>query len=151
LLGILASWSVFGDPFQREPLIIGIIATLFFVGGMTTKDVVDEEADRRTGTKTLVNTYGAKKAAFISFPFLFFPFAVMPLLTDMGTISSYLLPLVMFMIPSCLVFWLMIKKSESKQLENVHAWVLMYVEYLFFAIVFSILIVLGETGHLSML
>jgi len=74
LLGILASWSVFGDPFQKEPLMIGIVAFVFFIGAMTTKDIVDCKADKRTGTRTLINTFGTKKAAFISFPFLFFPF-----------------------------------------------------------------------------
>lgn len=29
LFGILAAWSVFGDPFQKEPWIIGTIATVF--------------------------------------------------------------------------------------------------------------------------
>ena len=150
LLGILASWSVFGYPFQKEPLVIGIMATLFFIGAMTTKDIVDKLADKRTGTKTLINTYGIKKAAFISLPFLFFPFAVVPLLVDNGILNSYLLPLTIFTIPSFLVFYLMIRQIESKSLENVQAWVLMYVEYLFFAVSFSTLIVFGEQGYLTM-
>ena len=68
----------------------------------------------------------------------------------MDILNSYLLPLTVFTIPSFLVFYLMIKQSESKSLENVHAWVLMYVEYLFLAVSFSVLIILGETGHLFM-
>ena len=44
LLGILASWSVFGDPFQIEALVIGSIIMVFFIGAMTTKDIVDAEA-----------------------------------------------------------------------------------------------------------
>ena len=152
LLGILASWSVFSNdnPFQREPLVIGMIATLFFVGAMATKDITDKEADKRTGVRTLINTYGTKTAAFISLPFLFFPFALIPILVNMDILNSYLLPLTVFTIPSFLVFYLMIKQSESKSLENVHAWVLMYVEYLFLAVSFSVLIILGETGHLFM-
>ena len=150
LLGILASWSVFsnGIPFQREPLIIGLIAMIFFMGAMTTKDIVDKIADKRTGTRTLINTYGIKKAAFIAFPFLFFPFALLPILVNMELVKPYLIYLTVFTIPSFLVFYLMIKHSESKSLENVHAWVLMYVEYLFFAVSFSVLIILGETGNL---
>ena len=74
LLGILAAWSVFGDPFQRLPIIMGSIATLFLIGGMSTKDIVDSKADKLTGVHTLVNTYGVKITAFISLPFMFFPF-----------------------------------------------------------------------------
>jgi geranylgeranylglycerol-phosphate geranylgeranyltransferase len=148
--GILASWSVYGDPLQKEPLVIGIIATVYLIGGMTTKDIVDAEADKKTGIRTLINTFGISKAAFISFPFLVFPFTIIPLLTDMGILKNYLLPLVIFIIPSILVFYFMIRQSESKTLENVHAWSLMYVEYLFFSVVFVVLVVFGELQHIPL-
>ena len=150
LLGILASWSVFGDPLQKEPLLIGIIATVYFIGAMATKDIVDMVADRKTGTRTLINTYGVKKASFISFPFLVLPFAFIAPLVNYHYLNTYLLPLAIFTIPAFFVFFLMLNHNESKSLENVHAWVLMYVTYLFFAISFSTLIILGETGYLTM-
>ncbi|HID24971.1 MAG TPA: 4-hydroxybenzoate polyprenyltransferase [Thermoplasmata archaeon] len=146
-LGILASWSVFGYPLQKEPLMIGVIATLFFVGGMTTKDIVDSAADKRTGTYTLVNTFGTRKAAYISLPFLVFPFTAIPVLVIKNLLASYLLPLTVFAVPSFFVFYLMIKESRGRKLENVHAWALMYLEYLFFAIGFAVLVILGETGY----
>ena len=149
LFGILAAWSVFGDPLTNEPVIIGFLAMIFFMGAMATKDITDAVADKQTGTKTLINTYGLRTTAFIALPFMIIPFGIMiPLLTQLGIISSYLLPLSFFAIPSFFVFYLMLKHSESKSLENVHAWVLMYLEYLGFAIGFSILIILGQTGHL---
>lgn len=148
-LGILASWSVFGDPLQKEPLFIGIIALLYFIGSMTTKDIVDKIADKQTGTHTLVNTYGLRKAAFISLPFLIGPFAAIPVLIKYGLLNSYLMLLTVFIIPSFAVFYLMIKHHESKSLENVQAWVLMYVNYLFFAITFTSLIIFGELGFFT--
>ena len=151
LFGILASWSVFGDPFQKEPLVIGIIALLFFIGAMTTKDIVDCVADKRTGTRTLINTFGTKKAALISFPFLFFPFAFVPIFINYGLLNSYLLPLTIFAIPGFIIFYLMRKEKESETLENVPAWSLMYITYLFYAISFVALIVFGELGYLSFL
>ena len=151
LLGILASWSVFGDPFQKEPLMIGLIALVFFIGSMTTKDIVDCDADKRTGTRTLINTFGIKKAAFISFPFLFFPFALVPFFIYYGMLKSYLMPLTLFTIPGFVIFYLMLRSHESKTLENVHAWSLMYVTYLFYAITFISLIVFGEFGYLGFL
>jgi len=151
LLGILASWSVFGDPLQKDPLVIGTIALVFFIGAMTTKDIVDSEADRRTGIPTLVNTFGIKKAAFISLPFMFFPFAFIPFFIQYGMLNSYLLPLSIFTVPSFLIFYLMLKQSESKSLENVHAWVLMYITFLFYSIGFACLIIFGELGYLNFL
>jgi geranylgeranylglycerol-phosphate geranylgeranyltransferase len=149
LFAILASWSVFGDPFQPVPIIIGLIATVFFMGAMTTKDIVDCEADRKTGTRTLINTFGIKKAAFISLPFLIVPFATIPLLIHYSVINSYFLPLTIFIIPAFLVFYLMLRQQQSETLENVQAWSLMYVTYLFYAIVFTSLIILGELGQLD--
>jgi len=151
LFGILASWSVFGNPFQKEPLVIGIIALVFFIGAMTTKDIVDSEADKRTGTRTLINTFGTKKAAFISFPFLFFPFAFVPLFVYYGLLNSYMLPITIFAIPGFIIFYLMRKEDESETLENVPAWSLMYITYLFYAISFVALIIFGEFGYLNFL
>jgi len=148
-LGVLASWSVFGNPFQTTPLIIGTIATIFFIGGMATKDIVDSDADKRTGTRTLINTYGCKKTALISFPFMFFPFVLIPILIKGDVLEPYLWPLTFLLIPSCLIFYFMIKESESKTLENVHAWSIMYIEYMFFAMGFALLVIFSGVLNLQ--
>jgi 4-hydroxybenzoate polyprenyltransferase len=116
---------------------------------MTTKDIVDCEADRKTGTRTLINTFGIRKAAFISLPFLIIPFAMIPIFVHYHIINSYFLPLTIFSIPSFFIFYLMIKQQQSKTLENVQAWSLMYVIFLFYAISFTTLIILGELGQLN--
>jgi len=151
LLGILAAWSVFGYPFQKEPLIIGTIATIFLIGGMATKDIVDSVADKRTGTHTLINIYGAKKTALISFPFMFFPFAFIPIMVNNNILKPYLWPLTFLLIPSCLISYLMTKESESKTLENIPAWTVMYIEYIFFAMGFALLVIFGETSNFSII
>jgi len=149
LFAILASWSVFGDPFQVVPLLIGIIGLMYFIGAMTTKDIVDCEADRKTGTRTLINTFGTKKAAYISLPFLVIPFALFPVLIHYHLIDAYFLPLTIFIIPGFIIFYLILKQQQSATLENVSAWSLMYVTYLFYAIGFTALIILGELGQLD--
>jgi len=145
--GVLAAWSVFGDPLTSEPFVIALLSMIFFMGAMATKDIVDKEADEKTGTRTLVNTFGVKNAAFIALPFMIIPFAfLLPFFVYSQMVASYLLPLALFTIPSFFVFYLMLKYQESKSLENVHAWVLMYLEFLFVAIVFSLLTVFGTLG-----
>jgi 4-hydroxybenzoate polyprenyltransferase len=143
IFGILAAWSVFGDPFTPTPLIIGTIATVYLIGGMATKDIVDSEADRRTGTRTLINTYGRKKTALICFPFMFFPFVFIPIFINYG-LDAYLWPLVFIVIPSFLILYLMIRPTESKTLENVHAWSIMYFQYIIFAMAFSLLTIFSN-------
>ena len=152
LLGILAGWSVFGDPLQREPLIIGTIAMLFFIGGMSTKDIVDSAADKTVGVRTMINTFGVKKTALVSFPFMFFPIAFIPALINIGLLESYLWPLTLLTFLSCFIFYLMIKgDTESKTLENIHAWSIMYVEYIFFALGFAFLTIFAGIFNLPSL
>jgi len=145
LLGILASWSVFGNPLQPLPLSIGFIAMFFLIGGSITKDVTDSYADKKAGTHTLVNTFGVKKAAFMALPFMFFPFVMIPLMINNGILESYFWLLTSLAIPGYLVFYLMIREDKgSKFLENTSAWTLMYVTYFVFAFSFSILTILGS-------
>lgn len=144
LLGVLASWSVFGNPLQPLPLIIGFISMMFLIGGSITKDIIDSEADKKTGTKTLVNTYGVKKAAILSFPFMFFPFAFIPIFIDAGLLDNQFIILTILAIPSLFIFYLMIRDNKKiKRLENTSCWALMYVTYFFLAFGFSVLTIIG--------
>jgi len=140
LLGILASWSVFGNPLSSLPLIMGFIAMLFLIGGSITKDLVDCDADKKTGTQTLVNTYGVNKAVLMVFPFMFFPFLFIPILVDIGLINPSLDLLTLLAIPSFFICYFMVRDDKkNKKLENTASWALMYTTYFFFAFGFSIL------------
>jgi 4-hydroxybenzoate polyprenyltransferase len=145
LLGILASWSVFGNALEPVPLTIGIISMCFLIGGSITKDIIDREADKKAGTRTLVNTYGVKKAALMSLPFLILPFAYIPILIDSGILDSYLFFLTFFAIPGFFIFHLMIKDDKKIGFfENTSSWTLMYITYFAFAFSFSFLTIIGS-------
>ena len=59
---------------------------------------------------------------------------------NIKTIAAYYWPLTFFMFVSLIIFYLMIKgDTESSTLENIHAWSLMYVEYIFFGLGFAFL------------
>ena len=109
-------------------------------GYILSRDIVDEKADRLMGIHTLVNVFGLRRAAVISFPFLIIPFIGIPVFIDYGLLDHYLWPLTGLMIGSLIVFYLMIiGDTESETLENIHAWSVMYVVYIFYALGFSIL------------
>lgn len=145
LLGILASWSVFGNPLDPLPLAIGLIAMLFLIGGSITKDITDSEADKKAGTHTLVNTYGTKKAAVMALPFMFFPFALIPLLTETGILEPHLCFLTLLAIPSYFIFRSMVTdRKKGTLLENTSSWALMYITYFAFSSSFSILTIAGS-------
>ena len=129
-----------------------IVVTLIIIAGLVlTKAgylspiIKQEDADKKTGAQTLVNTYGVKKAAFISLPFMFFPFAMIPLLIDSGVLGSYLWLLTLLTIPSFLVFYQMIREKKGcRFLENTSAWAMMYATYFVFAFGFSVLTIFGS-------
>jgi 4-hydroxybenzoate polyprenyltransferase len=142
-LGILASWSVFGNALEPLPLIIGTIAMLFLIGGSITKDIIDCEADKKTNTKTMVNIYGTNKSALMVFPFLFFPFAYIPIFINSGILQPYLWLLTFLAIPGFFIIYLMIgDNKKTRILENTSSWTLMYITYFVFASSFSILTVI---------
>lgn len=148
LFGILASWSVFGNPLDKLPLTIGFIVMTFLIGGSITKDIIDSEADKKTGTKTLINTYGLKKAAIMVLPLMVLPFAYIPILIEIGLLNSYLWILSFLAIPAYFVFHLMLRdKKNSKILENTPSWSLMYFTYLLFAFGFSLLTIINSIYH----
>ncbi|OGS40362.1 MAG: 4-hydroxybenzoate polyprenyltransferase [Euryarchaeota archaeon RBG_13_31_8] len=147
LFGILASWSVFGSPLEKLPLTIGFIAMTFLIGGSITKDIIDCEADKKTGTKTLINTYGIKKAALMALPFMVLPFAYIPILIEFGLLGSYLWVLSFLAIPAYLVFHLMLRdKKSGRVLENTPSWSLMYFTYFLFAFGFSLLTIASSVS-----
>lgn len=147
LLGILASWSVFGNALEPLLLTIGLIAMCFLIGGSITKDIIDSEADKKTGARTLVNTFGVKKAALMALPFMFFPFAYIPILIDSGILHPYLWLLTFLAIPGYFIFHLMVKGEKKGGFpENTSSWTLMYVTYFVFAFGFSLLTILGSVS-----
>ncbi len=138
-LGILASWSVFANPFQNLPIAIGCISALFLFGGTATKDILDADADKKTGTKTLINVLGLKKTSFISLLFMSCAFALIIPLILFNIIEFYLLPLSLLIILSFFIYWLMIHSHKNEKCENTSAWTLMYATYFIFALSFALI------------
>ena len=144
-LGIVASWSVFGNVLEPLPLVIGGVAGLFLFGGSITKDVTDSVADSTVGTKTLVNTYGIKKAAVLTLPFLFFPFLLIALFIDLTVLAPSFWILTFFAVPGFYIFWLLVQDERpSRFFENTAAWSVMYLTYFAFASCFSVVTIVSS-------
>jgi 4-hydroxybenzoate polyprenyltransferase len=137
--GIIGSWSVFGNPFEPLPLAIGCVAALFLFGGTATKDILDAEADRTVGTKTIVNVFGVKIAAFFSLVFMTCAFVLIIPLVYFHIIQYTLLPLVFLGILSVFIGWSMFHKHKNTKCENTSAWTLMYATYFSFALSFAVI------------
>ena len=136
---ILASWSVFSNPLTPLPIAMGCIAALFLFGGTATKDILDAEADRTVGTKTLINVYGVKRTAFFSLFFMLGAFCLVGPLVYLGIINDVFLPIMLLGFLSIIIAWLMFHNQKNTRRENISAWTLMYVTYFIFAVSFSAL------------
>lgn len=137
--GIVGSWSVFGNPFEPLPLTMGCVAALFLFGGTATKDILDAEADKTVGTRTLVNVFGLKTAALFSLVIMTSAFCLILPLVYLGIIKTTLLPLASLSILSIVIGWLMFHHHKNTTCENTSAWTLMYATYFIFALSFSVI------------
>jgi len=135
--GIVGSWSVFGNPFKPLPLAMGCVAALFLFGGTATKDILDADADRTVGTKTLVNVFGLKIASIFSLIFMIGAFSIILPLVYFHIIPAQIFPLTFLSFLSVIIGWLMFLKHKNTKCENTSAWTLMYATYFLFALSFA--------------
>jgi geranylgeranylglycerol-phosphate geranylgeranyltransferase len=138
-LGIIGSWSVFGNPFQLLPLAMGSIAALFLFGGTATKDILDAEADKNVGTKTMINVFGVKKTVVASLFFMIAAFLLILPFVYLRVLESMFLPLSLLLILSGVIGWSMLHTHHNQTCENTSAWTLMYATYFLFALGFAVI------------
>ncbi len=138
-LGIIGSWSVFGNPLQPLPLAMGSIAALFLFGGTATKDILDAEADRDVGTRTMINAFGMKKTAVVSLIFMITAFLLILPFVFFRILSNAFLPLAFLVLLSSAIGWSMLHTHHNQTCENTSAWTLMYGTYLVFALSFALI------------
>jgi geranylgeranylglycerol-phosphate geranylgeranyltransferase len=138
-LGIIGSWSVFGNPLQPLPLAMGSIAALFLFGGTATKDILDAEADKNVGTKTMINVFGVKKTVVISLFFMISAFLLILPFVYLRVLESMFLPLAFLLILSAIIGWSMLHTHHNHTCENTSAWTLMYATYFLFALGFAMI------------
>ncbi len=129
MLGFVAAWSIFGDPFSEPtPWIIGGVMMIFLIGAITSKDFTDMKGDRIYGIRTLPVVYGVKKAAIFSGPFFVMPFLLILLGLMAGVLELEMFWLVLLAIWGVVIAILMqtMATKEEKTLENTIVWVNMY-------------------------
>lgn len=129
MLGFVAAWSIFGDPWSDiTPWIIGGVMMTFLIGAITSKDFTDIKGDKFYGMRTLPVVYGVKKAAIISGPFFVLPFILILMGLMAGILELPMFWLVLLAIWGVIIAFLMqtVSTREEKTFENTMVWVNMY-------------------------
>ncbi len=140
LFGVLAAWSIFGDPMSPIPWGVGAILFIFLCGAATTKDFNDIEGDRAYGVKTLPVVYGVERAATISAAFFVLPFAIIPMTVQLNFLYPRANLLVVLGFMGANVFrhtrdWAM---ERDKTFENNPMWRQMYILLMALALGFAL-------------
>lgn len=144
VFGVLASWSIFGDPMSPVPWTIGFILFVFLLGAATTKDFTDIPGDRTYGVKTLPVVLGVERAATISAAFFVIPLAFIPVMVYLGLLYPNAGYLVFLGIWGAIVFKNTKEWTEARgdSMENNPLWVHMYLLLMALGLGFAVTYVL---------
>jgi 4-hydroxybenzoate polyprenyltransferase len=128
LLGFMAGWTIFGDPTNPTPWVIGGILAIYLVGATTSKDFTDVEGDGKYGMRTLPVVYGPKRAAIISGPFFIVPFILIPVGVLRGHLIEDVNYLLILIVWGAYVMWLLQTHATERDpnFENSPVWKHMY-------------------------
>jgi 4-hydroxybenzoate polyprenyltransferase len=140
MLGFVAAWAIFGDPFSDlTPWIIGGVMMIFLIGAITSKDFTDMKGDKIYGMKTLPVVYGARRAAIISGPFFILPFILILVGVMSGILELRMLWLMLMVVWGVVTAFLMqtVATKEEKLFENTIVWVNMYLMLMALQIFFT--------------
>jgi geranylgeranylglycerol-phosphate geranylgeranyltransferase len=128
----VAGWSCVRDFGRTEPWYIGLIFGLFLLGATTTKDFADIRGDRAAGFRTLPVILGPRRAAWLTAPFLVFPFLLIPYGLNRGYLTG--VPWMLYALTALLTVWgayvayLMLRRPDDlARTENHPSWTHMYV------------------------
>jgi 4-hydroxybenzoate polyprenyltransferase len=140
LLGFVAAWSIFGNPWNDPtPWLIGGVMMIFLIGAITSKDFTDIKGDKMYGIKTLPVAYGIRKSSVLSGPFFVFPFILILLGLMTGVLKLPMFWLVLLAIWGVIIAILMqtVATREEKTFENTIVWVNMYLMLMAMQIFFA--------------
>ena len=128
MLGFVAGWCIFGDPFDPTPWLIGLIMSIYLIGAVTTKDFTDIPGDEKFGIRTLPVVFGKRKAITISAPFFVIPFILIPIGILRGHLIKETLNLIVLIIWGAIIALLLYKYADvpDKKFENTSVWIHMY-------------------------
>jgi len=115
-LGILAPYTIFGNPLDPEILVAAVGFAIFVFGANISKDFRDEQVDKTFGVRNFVTAYGSDSAAKIMTPFLYLPIIILAVMR----------PVVLLALPiSVLLHYIVVGRRD---LRAKISWHLFYVE-----------------------
>jgi len=129
MLGFVAAWSIFGNPFsEATPWIIGGVMMIFLIGAITSKDFTDIRGDRVYKIRTLPVVYGVHRSAMVSGPFFVMPFVLILVSLMAGLLKIEMFWLVLLAVWGVITALMMqsVSTREEKTFENSIVWVNMY-------------------------
>ena len=145
LFGVLASWSIFGNPLDPTPWAVGFILFVFLFGAATTKDFTDIPGDKEYGMRTLPIVVGIERAATVTASFFVIPLLFVPVLVQLHVLydNANFLVILFFWGGYVLIHTKEWANSRDPNFENNPMWTQMYFLLMALAVGFSLTYVLS--------
>lgn len=139
LLGLPAAWVMVGPWDAVEPWAAGGVLFVFLAGATACKDFADEEADRLTGTRTLVVEYGHQVTSVLVTVSVVLGYLAFLGVDQQGLLAVHAAGIFGATVSGInLVAWLFKDPyRENKTLEGSYPWVWMYLMLMSFMVGFG--------------
>lgn len=144
LLPLPAAWSIFGNPADAAPWLLGSIMAVWVLAWQNTKDLDDIEGDKSCGVMTPVVYHKRKTLTFIVGILSFITFILLAFYISSGWLPSNMVTLFILSIPTAWMFYKMVKNNISAiSLENNELWASFYLTLAGFYIVTAAAYLIG--------
>lgn len=136
LMPLPAAWSIFGNPFDASPWLLGSIMALWVLAWQNTKDLNDIEGDKRYGVITPAVYHNFKTLTKIIGTLSLFAFFLLAIYIKFGLLPSNMVTLFLLSFPTIWMFYRMAKRRITlTSLENNDLWASFYLTLASFYII----------------
>ncbi len=127
LMPLPAAWSIFGNPFDASPWLLGSVMAFWVLAWQNTKDLNDIEGDRRYGIVTPAAYHDFKTLTKIIGFFSFIAFFLLIIYIKSGWLPSNMMLLFLLAFPTMWMFYRMVRgRITLTSLENNDLWASFY-------------------------
>jgi 4-hydroxybenzoate polyprenyltransferase len=123
LLPLPAAWSIFGNPADGIPWLLGCVMALWVLGWQNTKDIEDMEGDRAFGMITPAVFHGIERLAKIIAALSFLTFAALAVFLVTGALPPAMYALFLLALPTIWMTRKLFSMNFARStLENNELW-----------------------------
>jgi len=144
LMPLPAAWSIFGNPFDSAPWLLGSIMALWVLAWQNTKDLNDVDGDKKYGIITPAVYHNFKTLTKIIGMLSLLAFFLLAVYIKFGLLPSKMITLFLLSFPTMWMFYRMVKRRITlTSLENNDLWASFYLTLASFYVIAAATYLIG--------